>query len=162
MAPHGADAVRRQAVLIRPGSGAVLGTDYLGQDVLSRFLYGGRSILVMAVVSTAIGLVVGVAIGLVAAYARNALDDVLMRGMDVIMAFPQIMLALVAVSLVGAEELGHHRRDRAHHRAAGGPGRARRRATGRRARLHRGHRGDGHVARADPRPASCCPTSSAR
>jgi peptide/nickel transport system permease protein len=84
------------------GANGLLGTDYLGQDVFSRFLYGGREILVMAVVSTAIGLVVGVAIGLVAAYARNALDDVLMRAMDVIMAFPQIMLALVAVSLVGA------------------------------------------------------------
>ncbi len=83
------------------GGGGIFGTDYLGQDVLSRFLYGGRDILVMAVVSTAIGLIAGVAIGLVAAYARNALDDILMRAMDVIMAFPQIMLALVAVSLIG-------------------------------------------------------------
>jgi len=85
------------------GDAGLLGSDYLGQDVFSRFLYGGRGILVMAIVSTAIGLVFGVAIGLVAAYARNALDDVLMRAMDVIMAFPQIMLALVAVSLVGAQ-----------------------------------------------------------
>jgi peptide/nickel transport system permease protein len=85
-----------------PGGKAVLGTDYLGQDVLSRFLYGGRSILWLSVVSTAIGLIVGVAIGLIAAYARNYLDDILMRTMDVIMAFPQIMLALVAVSLIGA------------------------------------------------------------
>jgi peptide/nickel transport system permease protein len=85
-----------------PSGKALLGTDYLGQDVLSRFLYGGRGILTMAVVSTAIGLILGVAIGLVAAYARNYLDDVLMRAMDVIMAFPQIMLALVAVSLIGA------------------------------------------------------------
>jgi peptide/nickel transport system permease protein len=84
-----------------PSSKAVLGTDYLGQDVLSRLLYGGRSILVIAVIATAIGLVAGAAIGLVAAYSRNALDDVLMRGMDVIMAFPQIMLALVAVAIVG-------------------------------------------------------------
>jgi peptide/nickel transport system permease protein len=84
------------------GEAGLLGSDYLGQDVLSRFLYGGRGILVMAIVSTAIGLIVGVAIGLVAAYARNALDDILMRAMDVIMAFPQIMLALVAVSLIGA------------------------------------------------------------
>jgi peptide/nickel transport system permease protein len=84
-----------------PSSKAVLGTDYLGQDVLSRVLYGGRSILVMAVVATAVGLIVGVVIGLVAAYSRNALDDVLMRGMDVIMAFPQIMLALVAVAIIG-------------------------------------------------------------
>jgi peptide/nickel transport system permease protein len=84
------------------GSTGLLGTDYLGQDVLSRFLYGGRTILFMAVVSTAIGLVLGLAIGLAAAYARNALDDVLMRTMDAILAFPQIVLALVAVSLVGA------------------------------------------------------------
>jgi len=84
-----------------PGGKAVLGTDYLGQDVLSRFLYGGSSILVTAAVATALGLIVGVAIGLLAAYSRNALDDVLMRGMDVIMAFPQIMLALVAVAIIG-------------------------------------------------------------
>jgi len=84
-----------------PSGQAVLGTDYLGQDVLSRLLYGGRSILVMAVIATALGLIAGAAIGLVAAYSRNALDDTLMRGMDVIMAFPQIMLALVAVAIVG-------------------------------------------------------------
>jgi peptide/nickel transport system permease protein len=84
-----------------PGGKAVLGTDYLGQDVLSRLLYGGRSILIMALIATAVGLIVGVAIGLVAAYARNALDDVLMRLMDVILAFPQIMLGLVAVAIVG-------------------------------------------------------------
>jgi peptide/nickel transport system permease protein len=84
-----------------PGGKAVLGTDYLGQDVLSRVLYGGGSILVMAVTATALGLVAGAAIGLVAAYSRNALDDVLMRGMDVIMALPQILLALVAVAIIG-------------------------------------------------------------
>jgi peptide/nickel transport system permease protein len=84
-----------------PGGKAALGTDYLGQDVLSRLLYGGRSILVTAIVATALGMVVGVVIGLVAAYSRNALDDVLMRSMDVIMAFPQIMLALVAVAIIG-------------------------------------------------------------
>ncbi len=84
-----------------PSGKAVLGTDYLGQDVLSRVLYGGGSILVMAVIATALGLIVGTAIGLVAAYSRNALDDILMRGMDVIMALPQILLALVAVAIVG-------------------------------------------------------------
>jgi peptide/nickel transport system permease protein len=84
-----------------PGGKAVLGTDYLGQDVLSRTLYGGRSILVMAVLATALGLIAGGAIGLVAAYSRNALDDTLMRGMDVLLALPQIMLALVAVAIIG-------------------------------------------------------------
>src|SRR5690349_22480991 len=84
-----------------PGGKAVLGTDYLGQDVLSRVLYGGGSILVMAVIATALGLIGGAAVGLVAAYSRNALDDVLMRGMDVLMALPSILLALVAVAIVG-------------------------------------------------------------
>src|SRR4029453_10586626 len=84
------------------GDAGLFGTDYLGQDVWSRFLYGGKDILITAVVSTAIGVIAGVVIGLIAAYARNAWDDILVRAMDVIMAFPQIMLALVAVSLLGA------------------------------------------------------------
>jgi len=84
-----------------PSGKAVLGTDYLGQDVLSRVLYGGRSILVTAIIATALGLIAGAAIGLVAAYSRNALDDTLMRGMDVLMALPSILLGLVAVAIVG-------------------------------------------------------------
>jgi peptide/nickel transport system permease protein len=102
VAPYGPEEFIAKPFSSAAASNTVFGTDYLGYDVLSRFLYGGRSILVIAVVSTAIGVILGVIVGLVAAYARNALDDILMRGMDVIMAFPQIMLALVAVSLVGA------------------------------------------------------------
>jgi len=100
IAPHASDEFVGKP-FSKPGNGLLFGTDYLGQDVWSRFLEGGLIILVLAIVSTAIGLVAGLAVGLVAAYSRNWLDDVLMRGMDVIMAFPQIMLALVAVSLVG-------------------------------------------------------------
>jgi peptide/nickel transport system permease protein len=102
-APHASDEFIAKPFSSGSASGTIFGTDYLGYDVLSRFLYGGRGILLTALVSTLIGVVLGVVIGLVAAYARNALDDVLMRLMDVIMAFPQIMLALVAVSLVGAK-----------------------------------------------------------
>jgi peptide/nickel transport system permease protein len=84
-----------------PSDTARFGTDHIGQDVWSRFLWGGREVLAMAVAATAIGLLLGAAIGLIAAYSGNALDDVLMRGMDVILAFPQIMLALVAIATVG-------------------------------------------------------------
>jgi peptide/nickel transport system permease protein len=84
-------------------SAAHFGTDYLGHDVLSRFLWGGRSILGLALAATAIGLALGITIGLTAAYARSFLDDVLMRAMDVILAFPSIVLALVAVATVGAK-----------------------------------------------------------
>ena len=82
-------------------SNAALGTDLLGRDVLSRFLAGGRSILGLSAAATAIGLALGALIGLVAAYSRSLLDDVLMRAMDVILAFPSIVLALVAVATVG-------------------------------------------------------------
>jgi peptide/nickel transport system permease protein len=77
------------------------GADNLGRDVLSRFLWGGRSLLGLALLATGLGLVLGVSIGLVAAYSRSLLDDVLMRAMDVILAFPSIVLALVAVATVG-------------------------------------------------------------
>jgi peptide/nickel transport system permease protein len=81
--------------------GTLFGTDHIGQDVWSRFLSGGLTILILAAVSTALGLVLGITVGLVTAYARNVLDDILMRLMDVILAFPQIMLALVAIATVG-------------------------------------------------------------
>jgi peptide/nickel transport system permease protein len=97
-APHSPTAF--VGVPLSNAAGA-LGTDNLGRDVLSRFLWGGRSVLGLAAAATAIGVVLGVAVGLLAAYARNWLDEVLMRAMDILLAFPQIVLALVAVATVG-------------------------------------------------------------
>jgi peptide/nickel transport system permease protein len=85
----------------KASSALPLGADNLGRDVLSRFLWGGRSVLGLALLATALGLAIGVSIGLVAAYSRSILDDILMRAMDVILAFPSIVLALVAVATVG-------------------------------------------------------------
>lgn len=85
--------------------GLLFGTDHVGQDVWSRFLSGGLTILFLAAAATALGLLLGIAVGLVSAYSRNILDDILMRLMDVILAFPQIMLALVAIVTVGASPL---------------------------------------------------------
>jgi peptide/nickel transport system permease protein len=84
-----------------PSSGAMFGADALGRDVLSRFLHGGLSVLWMSAAATLIGVSTGVGVGLVAAYSRNWLDDVLMRASDVVLAFPQIILALLAVSAIG-------------------------------------------------------------
>jgi peptide/nickel transport system permease protein len=99
-APHDPTAFAG-APFAKPNGSTLLGTDNLGRDVLSRFLWGGRSILGLSAAATVIGLVLGVSIGLVAAYSRGLLDDSLMRVMDVILAFPSIVLALVAVSTVG-------------------------------------------------------------
>jgi peptide/nickel transport system permease protein len=84
-----------------PSGTALLGTDYLGRDVLSRFLWGGRSVLGLSLLATALGAVLGIAVGLVAAYARNVLDEVVMRAMDVVLAFPQLVFALVLVATLG-------------------------------------------------------------
>ena len=84
-----------------PGADALFGTDALGRDVWSRFLNGGRSVLWMSAAATLLGVGLGVIIGLVAAYARNWVDDVLMRASDVVLAFPQIILALLAVTALG-------------------------------------------------------------
>jgi peptide/nickel transport system permease protein len=100
IAPHGPADFVGAPNATHPG---VFGTDHLGQDVWSRFLNGGRSILWIATAATVLGITTGALVGLVAAYSRNSLDDVLMRGMDVILAFPQIMLALVALVTLGAK-----------------------------------------------------------
>jgi len=86
-----------------PSGEALLGTDNLGRDVLSRFLAGGRSILVLSVLATVLALIVGVAIGLFAAYSRGWLDDVIMRSLDVVLAFPAIVLVLLLVAVIGPE-----------------------------------------------------------
>jgi peptide/nickel transport system permease protein len=84
-----------------PSADALFGADALGRDVFSRFLNGGLSVLWMSAAATLIGVVIGVVVGLVAAYSRGWVDDVLMRANDVVLAFPQIILALLAVSAIG-------------------------------------------------------------
>jgi peptide/nickel transport system permease protein len=76
----------------------VFGTDYLGQDVLSRLMHGGQGILLISVLATALGMVVGTLIGVIAAYSGGWWDEVIMRLNDVLLAFPQILLALVVLT----------------------------------------------------------------
>lgn len=86
-----------------PFPGAPFGTDNLGRDVLSRFLYGGRLILGIALAATVLGVVLGTLVGMIAAYSRSVWDDILMRATDVFLAFPMIVFALLVVSAVGAK-----------------------------------------------------------
>jgi peptide/nickel transport system permease protein len=86
-----------------PSATFLLGTDYLGHDVLSRVLWGGRSVVWMSFAAATLGVAVGAAVGLLAGYSRSRLDDTLMRGMDVILAFPQVVLVLLFVSIIGPE-----------------------------------------------------------
>ncbi|MEW2508219.1 ABC transporter permease [Amycolatopsis sp. NPDC047767] len=82
------------AVLQPPGGPYLLGTDQLGRDLFTRTLYGGRLVLAVAVASTAIAMVIGVLLGLLSGYRRGWLDSVLMRAMDGVIVFPELILAL--------------------------------------------------------------------
>lgn len=86
------------------GGDAPLGTDNLGRDVLSGVLHGGRSLLWMAFAATTLGVATGVALGMIAGYSRNLLDDTIMRVLDMVYAFPYIVLVLLFVSLLGTHE----------------------------------------------------------
>jgi peptide/nickel transport system permease protein len=87
-----------------PGSGFPLGTDYLGHDVLSRVLWGGRSVVWLSLSATALAYVAGTLIGLVAGYSRNLLDPILMRTIDVILVFPPLLFFLIAATAVGTSK----------------------------------------------------------
>ena len=87
--------------LAPPSSKALLGTDGVGHDVLSRFLAGGRNVLLLSVLATVITIIGGTIVALVAGYSGRLGDEVLMRAMDLLLAFPPIVLALMCVSVVG-------------------------------------------------------------
>jgi peptide/nickel transport system permease protein len=83
-----------------PSSTAVLGTDQLGRDVWARVVAGAGTSLAIAAIATLIALVIGLAIGLAAGYAGGALDSALMRLVDLVLAFPFLLVAILLTALV--------------------------------------------------------------
>jgi ABC-type dipeptide/oligopeptide/nickel transport system permease subunit len=88
-----------------PSGAHLLGTDVLGRDVLSRVLSGGRTVLSLSLAATLLAFAIGTTVGLVAGYSRSLLDPVLMRLMDVILAFPPLLFFLIVATSVGTSEL---------------------------------------------------------
>lgn len=86
-----------------PSRGFPLGTDALGRDAFSRVLDGGYRIVGSAAVATLIGVLSGAFLGILAGYIKGAIDELIMRLADVAMAFPQIILALLFISIFGAK-----------------------------------------------------------
>lgn len=78
-----------------------LGTDDLGRDLLSRLIHGTRVSLRVGVIAVGLALVLGTAIGLVAGYKGGKVDELLMRVLDVLLAFPSILLAILVVAILG-------------------------------------------------------------
>jgi ABC-type dipeptide/oligopeptide/nickel transport system permease subunit len=88
-----------------PSSANLLGTDSLGRDVLSRVLYGGRSVLGLAAAATVLAYLLGLSIGLAAGYSRSLVDPVLMRSVDVMLCFPPLLFLLVLIAGAGSSDL---------------------------------------------------------
>ncbi|MHA1524273.1 MAG: ABC transporter permease subunit [Alphaproteobacteria bacterium] len=107
IAPHDPIQQYRDALLVPPmwqeGGQATfpLGTDQVGRDMLSRLIYGARFSLIIGVMVVVVALAGGISVGLIAGFFRGWVDVVIMRVMDVILAFPALLLALVLVALLG-------------------------------------------------------------
>lgn len=81
--------------------GALLGTDHLGRDLLARLLWGTRLSLMVGFAAAMIAATIGAAIGIIAGYFGGRTDNLIMRGVDMLMAFPYILLALAIVAALG-------------------------------------------------------------
>lgn len=101
VSPYEPTRIHSGARLLPPGARFWLGTDELGRDLLSRALYGARISLQVSLAVVACATIIGVVIGIVAGYMRGLFDGLAMRLMDILFAFPTILLALAVVAILG-------------------------------------------------------------
>ncbi len=88
--------------MVAPGeSGHLLGTDALGRDVFSRIIYGSRSILTIALMTSLLSSIAGIIIGFTAGYFGGTVDTIFLRIMDILMAIPPLVLAMVVLGILG-------------------------------------------------------------
>jgi peptide/nickel transport system permease protein len=101
ISPHNPTAINVGPILAPPSSAYPLGTNHLGQDMLSRIISGGGTILMVAFLSVAVCIIVGVPIGLLASYTGGLTDKVTSLVMDSIYAFPGLILAIAIAAMLG-------------------------------------------------------------
>jgi peptide/nickel transport system permease protein len=101
IAPHDPLKIAPAKTLQPPSAPQPFGSDYLGRDVFSRVLHGGRLSLRVGVISVGIGLTCGLALGVLAGFCGGWRDMLIMRVMDVLLAFPGILLALAIIAVLG-------------------------------------------------------------
>ena len=101
LAPYDPEAVDFVSMLARPSAAHWLGTDSFGRDVLSRLIYGSRTALTVGFGAALLGATAGAILGVGSAYFGGRVDLYLQRGMDVLLCFPLIILALAIVAMLG-------------------------------------------------------------
>jgi peptide/nickel transport system permease protein len=102
IAPYDPTAQNPLLQLQHPGLAHLMGTDEFGRDVFSRIIYGTRPSLAVGFIAVGIATVAGLAVGVTAGYCGRWVDNVLMRVMDVIFAFPDVLLAIAIVAMLGS------------------------------------------------------------
>ncbi|MEA2512790.1 MAG: peptide/nickel transport system permease protein [Thermomicrobiales bacterium] len=102
LAPYNPTKVAVTQKLRPPSSDHLLGTDQFGRDVFSRLLWGARLTVYYAFIGVGLAAGAGVVLGAIAGYARGWLDSVIMRSMDILLAFPGLLLALVVLTILGS------------------------------------------------------------
>jgi peptide/nickel transport system permease protein len=105
IAPHNPDAIDPRAVFASPSLNHLFGGDDFGRDTFSRVLYAFRVSLGIAAGSVLLACIVGIPIGLAAGYIGTWVDMTLMRGVDLFLAFPALLLAISLIAIFGAGEL---------------------------------------------------------
>lgn len=100
LAPFDPNELHLDDILLAPCATYPLGTDRLGRDVLSRLLYGGQVSLWVGFVAVGISISIGTALGLVSGYFRGIADEIIMRGVDVMLCFPSFFLILAVVAFL--------------------------------------------------------------
>jgi ABC-type dipeptide/oligopeptide/nickel transport system permease subunit len=101
LAPHPYDATDLLNTWAPPDSANLLGTDELGRDIASRLIVGARVSLIVALSVVGITLVIGVTVGMLAGYYGGLVDTLLMRSVDIVLAFPELVLAILVAAVVG-------------------------------------------------------------
>jgi len=101
IAPYDPVAIDFEAMLSAPSPQHPFGTDAFGRDILTRIIYGARTALSIGVLSSFLGCFLGAAIGVASAYFGGRIDLVIQRFVDIFLAFPIIVLALVVVAMLG-------------------------------------------------------------
>jgi peptide/nickel transport system permease protein len=101
VAPYDPVAIDFEAMLAAPSWAHPMGTDAFGRDVFSRIIYGARTALAVGFLSSALGCGIGAVIGVASAYFGGRIDTMIQRLMDILLAFPIIVLALAVVAVLG-------------------------------------------------------------
>jgi peptide/nickel transport system permease protein len=101
LAPYDPYKIRTEDRLLRPSAKHWLGTDDLGRDQFSRILYGTRTTLQIGVISVGIAMAIGIPVGVLSGYYGGWADQLIMRWIDIMLAFPYILLALAIVATLG-------------------------------------------------------------